>query len=370
MKNHYKIIFYIFLLIFIANTTVLPVSQEPELRTWVQIVPNFKPSFYKTDEAIQIGKNCLIYQHKSGGFPKDYYYPDIISSYAEKRIEKDKKVVKNSYPTIDNYATTTEIIYLSRLYGETNSIWVKDSALNGIEFLLNSQYKNGGFPQESQRDIKKKNYQSGITYNDNAMINVLKLLKKVSEKSYPFEYVDDETAQKAKIAVEKGIDCILKTQIIQNSKLTLWAQQYDKKTLTPTKARAYELPAINAGKESAEILLFLMSLDNPSPQIKKSVESAVEWIKNNKIENTAIKVFKDKNGNYDAKIIYCNTCPSIWAKFYDIRTNKPFFVNRQSEKKYNLKEIPRERRIGYEWYGYYLQEVIDTYKTWKYRQKK
>lgn len=49
--------------------------------------------------------------------------------------------------TIDNDATSTEIRYLSRIYLATQIGKYKDAALNGILYILNSQYPNGGFPQ-------------------------------------------------------------------------------------------------------------------------------------------------------------------------------------------------------------------------------
>src|SRR6187549_1637603 len=78
-------------------------------------------------------------------------------------------------------------------------------------------------------------------------------------------------------SVKKGIDCILATQVKVKGKLTAWAAQYDKRTLKPAKARAFELVSL-ASAESVGIIEFLMRLPQPSELIKKSIQAAVEWL--------------------------------------------------------------------------------------------
>ena len=72
------------------------------------------------------------------------------------------------------------------------------------------------------------------------MANVLRLMKDIAEKQSDFAFVDSARCEKAKQAFDRGIECVLKTQIAQDGKLTGWCQQYDAQTLQPTKARTYE----------------------------------------------------------------------------------------------------------------------------------
>ena len=67
------------------------------------------------------------------------------------------------------------------------------------------------------------------------------------------------------------------------------------------------------------------------------------------------------------------TAPPIWARFYEIGTNRPFFCGRDGVKKYSLAEIEHERRIGYAWYTNAPAYLLDKeYPLWrsKYPQKK
>ena len=83
--------------------------------------------------------------------------------------------------TIDNKATITQIAFLARLYLATKDERYKESFLKGMEFLLGGQYDNGGWPQFWP---KNRDYQVHITYNDNAMVNVMRRGKRNTTISY------------------------------------------------------------------------------------------------------------------------------------------------------------------------------------------
>ena len=59
--------------------------------------------------------------------------------------------------------------------------------------------------------------------------------------------------------------------------------------------------------------------------------------------------------------------PPIWARFYELGTNRPLFCNRDSKPVYSLAEVARERRTGYGWYNYAPQEVLRKYPEWQQR---
>ena len=115
------------------------------------------------------------------------------------------------------------------------------------------------------------------------MINVMKLLRDIYECEPLYWYVPQELREKAKTAFDKGVECILATQVIQDGKPTVWCAQHDFESLAPVKARAYELPSLS-GQESDNIVLLLMDIPNPSPEIIAAVENAIAWFEKSKIE--------------------------------------------------------------------------------------
>ena len=54
------------------------------------------------------------------------------------------------------------------------------------------------------------------------------------------------------------------------------------------------------------------------------------------------------------------------TRFYEIKTNLPFFCNRDGIKVYSLNEVKLERRTGYSWYSSSPQKLLDQdYHNWK-----
>ena len=333
-------------------------AQQP-YKSWVKLVPTLSDDFFKTQEAVRIADNVLIYQQTTGGWPKNIYMPAELNQEELKAVVANKNNVNES--TIDNDATTTEIEYLLKVYNATHIDKYRDAAVAGLQYLFDAQYDNGGWPQFYPRP---KGYYTAITYNDNAMINVMQMLREVYERKEPYASVPDEYIEKARTAFNKGVDCILKTQVTQDGKLTVWCAQHDPKTLQPVKARAYELPSLS-GQESDEIVLLLMSLPNPSPKIINAVEGAVEWFKKVQIEGLKKEFYVNDEGKKDYKMVSCTDCPPLWARFYELDTNRPFFCDRDGIKVYSLSEIGHERRVGYSWYNSDGLKVFKKYDKWK-----
>ena len=260
-------------------------AQEISYKKWVKEAPRLEDSFFTTPKAKEVAETVLLYQQPTGGWPKNINFFQTPDN-KEKALE-----IKNDVnaSTIDNGATTTEIIYLSRLYNATHDETYKEAAIRGLDYLFEAQYENGGWPQFYPRP---KGYYVQITYNDNAMINVMNLLRDVSNGKSPFTYLPESTRQKAQKAIDKGVECILKTQVKQHGKLTVWCAQHDRETFAPAKARAYELPSLS-GAESANIVIYLMQLPNPSAEVIQSIESAVQWFKDSEIKGIKIESLRE-----------------------------------------------------------------------------
>ena len=56
----------------------------------------------------------------------------------------------------------------------------------------------------------------------------------------------------------------------------------------------------------------------------------------------------------------------MWARFYEIGTNRPIFSDRDGIPKRELSEIGYERRNGYAWLGYWPQRLLEReYPAWR-----
>lgn len=316
----------------------------------------------KTDE---VAENMLVYQRSYGGWPKAVDGKKVVYEHALNEGQKRQiRLGENAEDgTIDNKATSREIRYLVKAYKQTQNARYLQAAQKGVDYLLAAQYENGGWPQYYPA---KKLYRGQITYNDDAIVNVVNILQDIIEKTNDFDAVDTAYISKSQRAINKAVTCILNTQVKVNGTLTAWAAQYDEKTLVPAKARAFE-PASLSSSESVGIVRFLMRLPDPSPQVKTAILSAMDWFERVKITGFSTRdlTAPDQPTGKD-RILIKDEASTIWARFYDIQSFEPIFIGRDAIIRKSLAEIDNERRIGYAWYGIWPQKLKDKdFLNWK-----
>ncbi len=321
---------------------------------------------YPVSEITKIADNILLYQRNNGGWPKNY---DMQAILTKEQIEKLVQTKDQIHTTFDNSTTYTHVDYLAQVYTVTKIEKYREACLKGIQFILKAQYPNGGWPQYFPLEVK--NYSRHITFNDGAFIGIMETLKKINEGNPIFSFVDEKTRIAAKEGFDKGLECILKCQIVSKGRLTAWCQQHDEITLKPAWARAYEMPSICNG-ESVQIVLFLMKLDHPDTRIVEAVQHAVKWFNESKIYHTRVNTVQAspektpyKINTIDRIVVTDTTAPPIWTRFYELETERPLFSDRNSKLLYSMAEVSRERRSGYGWYTYAPQNVLDKYPKWQ-----
>jgi PelA/Pel-15E family pectate lyase len=343
--------------------TVFTVSDEALERllvAWKDCLEQ-KPDWYAGDEAARIADNVSLYQRESGGWPKNIDMALVLCEQAKAEIAKQKTADDS---LIDNGATYTQMNYLARVFNANRQARFKESFIRGFDYLLKAQYENGGWPQYYPR---LKGYYKHITFNDDAMAGVMELLRKVARKEQTYSFVDEARRARAEEAVAKGVECILKTQIVVNGKLTVWCAQHDEVTLQPAPARSYEHVSLS-GSESVGLVRFLMGVDHPDARIVEAVESAVAWFKEAKL--TGIKLVEKPDSSFpngfDRVVVEDANAGPIWARFYEIGAGRPIFSGRDSVIKYSLAEIEHERRTGYNWYTVAPAELLEKdYPAWR-----
>jgi PelA/Pel-15E family pectate lyase len=156
-------------------------------------------------------------------------------------------------------------------------------------------------------------------------------------------------------------------QIKVNGKLTAWCAQHDAVTLAPCKARAYELPSIS-GRESVGIVGLLMEIDDPKPEVVRAIHEAVQWFRASAIKGWRIDKVSapSEPRGFDYVLAADPAAPLVWARFYDIATNRPMFVGRDGIVKDRLQDIEYERRTGYAYVGRFAADLLQRdYPAWE-----
>ncbi|MDE5850817.1 MAG: pectate lyase [Muribaculaceae bacterium] len=281
--------------------------------------------FFITPEAARIGEQVLAYQRITGGWPKnlDMCRPHTAEELEEVRSQRSR--VDDS--TTDNLATTTQMKFVAYMYQATHDGRYRDSFNAGVDYLLSGQYDNGGWPQFWPNP---QGYQIHITYNDGAMVNTLTLLRDIAVKVPPYDgdLVEEAILERSQTAFDKGIDCILATQIRVNGEPTVWCQQHDRDTYAPAKARSYELPSF-CSQESAQIVSLLMELPDPDDRVKAAVHGAMKWFDTNKLMGYRVEhTGAPKTPEANTRLVADPEAGPIWGRFYDLENCEIYVCDR------------------------------------------
>ena len=317
--------------------------------------------WYAAEEARRIADNILAYQHPSGGWPKNV---DMARRLTDDELDRIRADAPHSETLIDNGATYTQIRYLAKVHAAQPAEKYADAARRGVDYLLASQYDNGGFPMIFPL---QHNYTAHITFNDGAMIGALRLLADVAAGRAPFDFIDADRRQRAQTAVDKGLGAILKCQIVVDGHPTAWCAQHDQLDLKPRAARTYELPSIS-GSESVGVVEYLMDVDPPTPEVRRAVEGAAAWFEAAKMEGLRVRWVRDPKlrPSFDLVVEEDPDAKPLWARFYEIGTNRPMFVGRDGVVHDRLADIEHERRTNYSYLGPSARRLLEKdYPAWK-----
>lgn len=202
---------------------------------------------------------------------------------------------------------------------------IHEAATYGLRALLKAQYPNGAFPQIWQRPVeakpvvkarypsfdwktegKNKNYYDLYTLNDNLAGTVFDTLVVAHQV-----YKDD----KYKAAIEKLGDFLILAQM--PAPQPGWCQQYNY-DMEPVWARKFEPPAIT-GYESQDVMETLIGIARYTGQ-KKYLEPIAPAL-----------AFFQKHLLPDGRV----------ARFYELKTSKPLYVDARYQLTYDDSAAPR-----------------------------
>jgi PelA/Pel-15E family pectate lyase len=334
---------------------------------------NQPASWYGNNEARRIADIIISFQTPAGGWsknldlaqhpraPGESFAPNNDSRYLRPAdFDTYHDVHWNYVGTFDNDATITEMRFLAKVIaaaGTNQSASYRTAFRHGLDYIFAAQYPDGGWPQIWPL---QGGYHDAITYNDNDMMSTLALLRDVSGTNSEFAFVPKRYRRRATASFQRGIECVLTTQITVGGRRTVWCQQYDMLTLQPTSARNYEMPSQTAA-ESAELVMFLMEQPAPGPEIIAAVNAAAVWFEKNKIYDRAFKI-DDNDGRH---LVPAPGNGPIWARYYEIGTDRPIFGDRDKSIHDNVNELSEERRNGYSWYNDTPKRMLEYYADWK-----
>lgn len=315
--------------------------------------------YYASPEAQTLADAVSSFQSPSGGWSKH-------TGYSKGRRRPGMQWSSQSEPdkpphylaTFDNRATTEEMRFLAAVWQATRREDCKDAFVKGLKFILAAQYPNGGWPQVYPLE---GDYHDDITFNDGAMPRILELLQAIAQNPRDYEFIAAPLREQAAAALAAGIRCVLKTQVVQDGRPTAWCSQHDALTLQPAAARKME-PATLSGLESADVLGFLMTIQQRQPEVVTAIEGGLAWL-------DRVKITGLTKANRDGKTTYEPDPASTkiyWARFYDLKTGKPVFPGRDGVVYESFAAMAAHNKLGYDYYSTQPGSILKNgQKKWR-----
>ena len=329
-----KRLFALICTLYMVSLSLSAAEQKPlAQQKWGHICQGRMPEeWYASDEARAVAEVVMAVQKSNGGWMKNDQLHKLSEEQMLTLLQK-----KREHACLDNYATTQEMRFLAHVFRYHRDERYRQSFLRGLHMILACQKACGGWSQYWPL-TGNGSYQDYITFNDDLMTNVMLILRDVYENEGDFrDMADEATRERCRAAFNRGVDCILRCQIDDEGVRSVWCAQHDTVTFLPAEGRPHELPTF-CGSESAALLEFLMSIDNPSSEVQASVHAAVAWLDRHKIEGKAIEKYTNARGEDDRRVVD-QEGNALWGRFIQLggktakKTQKLFIKHLEARNK-------------------------------------
>lgn len=286
---------------------------------------------YASPAAVQRAENFLLCQTYTGGWPRNVDLGDKAYSEEEKQALRDKYSVKNKPGTLEedtnidatllDRTTTDKIEFMSHVYvatGKTNAALAK-SVEKAIFYLLMAEAPKGGYMAYFPTPSFKRAWHKNILFTDDVSFATVELLRLIGAGQEPYDWVKPNTRAAAAKAAARFRSVLVKSQVrvrkgmavsVAASKgiRTGWSSRHDSKALTPAWGRDVE-PRSLSPATTARIVRWLMQFEDPTPQEKTAIHTAIAWLHGRKIRPVGVD-----EGPRDH-----------WAKCVEVSKNRPIY---------------------------------------------
>ena len=97
-----------------------------------------------------------------------------------------------------------------------------------------------------------------------------------------------------------------------------------------------------------------------TPETVAAVQAAAAWFEKTKLGGVAFKA----TGDDGRKLVPSPGAGPVWARYYEIGTDRPIFGDRDKTIHDNVNEISKERRAGYAWFNEAPRQALEHYARW------
>lgn len=280
-----------------------------------------------TADEVKLAQTLVSWQVPAGGWSKHVdYRPGVRQPAMAWTSQSDPSHYAG---TFDNRATIKQLLFLAQIQTVHPDAALKASVERGIDYLLDAQFPNGGWPQCYPLE---GGYHDSITMNDGAMPHVMELLQSIVLGQDGFAWVDESRKKSCQAALGKAVKTLVQLQVSVAGQQTIWAAQYDLLTMLPVAARGFEVAALSGG-ESVEVIRALVKMRPVTPEMTAAVESSCAWF--------AAHPLAAGVGSGEGL---------EWARFIELNTLAPLFPGKKDGRCYaTLSEMKKQNPTGYDY---------------------
>jgi len=347
------------------------------------------------------------YQNDDGGWGKTNTAYDLLD-------DTFATLCNPAHSTFDNGTTHGHMKYLAAVLRlakenptafagyETQLTTIETGFWKSVKYITNAQNSVGGWPQYYPYGV---GYFKNITFNDNAMPNVMAVVYALTNASglsdsalcNDFAWARTEIAAQVNPDIislgitnasiqslwDDGLNFTLNAQVKVGGVTTGWSQQYDPKTGKPIGGRAFELSSVSTS-ESNSVLKVLANIKNPSTEVKAAINGYVSWVQTIGITGYNVYTINDRTRELgkDKLLVADGSSTKLFGRFYGLDTTGAYygldlsnklttsnfyevFSGRDGIARTTLNGASSERRIGYTYLsGGFGTDPISTYNTW------
>lgn len=332
--------------------TLIVVTGETVVQTNVLYnnINNRPESWYGSQNSIQIATNFVYMQRANGGWPRGIgqvnalpHQPDI-GGMAPDVVQQIALGFNNEDSYFGRGITTNETRFLLRMYEATGIERFLESGLRGFDTIIRTQDPIGGWPYQ----ISGGSYHRALSISDNAINNLLWLMMDIETDDLFAQTLGEERVAQAVHSLSLGMDWILNTQVRSSGfadgveRLTAWPMAVYQSgvenfnlvpgatpgvTGQPAWQREFEPMSIN-GNESVEIVRFLMSIPNPSDEIREAIHAAVYFFNYIRIDGYRLNHASGLDPLLGRNIVPEEGARPLWPRFIDLENFEPLFYDR------------------------------------------
>src|SRR5690606_9660112 len=236
--------------------------------------------------AMDVAEGLIAAQHPAGGWN---YHHDFAGEESARRWYET--IGKNGWrleefhhyygnATFDDAGTSEASQFLLRMYLERRSSRLRAPLERAIQFVLDSQYENGGWPQRFPRVEGEADYIRDVTFNDDVAGENIKFLLMVHQT------LGDERALPA---IRRAMEVFLATQ--QPAPQAGWGLQHNPQTLVPVGARSYEPEALTTHTTANNIAQLMNFYEwTGDRRFIERVPEALTWLDSVRLRDDQVQI--------------------------------------------------------------------------------